>query len=255
MTSTPARRIALVDRMNAEWRSIGRSPRAIRSLRAVARHDRGLHRLVVGDGNGPPPCATPCLIVEHLRRASGRTERDEAARLFAVLLREAAGDETLGRMLVQLLLPGLLSVARRLQWGRGGEWRDPEEFFGELVATAWLVVVEWAGQDRPYAVLDLLSAVRCRLRRQLMAAKEADRRSEPLDTVSADDRPGRQESDLERLTRLLLELHRGGMGLRETQVLYARHVLGYSKAETAALSGRGRRAVAAAPGAGHGRCA
>ena len=65
------------------------------------------------------------------------------------------------------LVPGLIIVARKLQWGKGGDWRDGSEFFGDVLATTWLVLQEWSGQDRPYAVLDLLSAIRCRLRRQL----------------------------------------------------------------------------------------
>ncbi len=77
-------------------------------------------------------------------------------------------------MLVQALIPGLVTVAGKLQWGHGGEWRDGEEFFGELLSTTWLVLQEWSGQDRPYAVLDLLSAIRCRLRRQLFRSKELD---------------------------------------------------------------------------------
>ena len=80
-------------------------------------------------------------------------------------------------MLVQVLVPGLVTVAGKLQWGRGGEWQDGEGFFGELVSTTWLVLQEWSGQDRPYAVLDPPSAIRCRLRRQLFRSKEVDSRS------------------------------------------------------------------------------
>ena len=135
-------------------------------------------------------------------------------------------------------------MAGKLQWGRGGEWQDGEEFFGELLSTTWLVLQEWAGQDRPYAVLDLLSAIRCRLRRQLFRAKELGGRS------SRSARRGRcgairraAETDLEELARILIDLHREGMRPDEVQVLYAHHVLGYSIAELAALTGRDRRAL------------
>ena len=116
-----------------------------------------------------------------MRRASGRAQREEAARLVRVLLREADADPFIGRMLVQALLPGLVTVAGKLRWGQGGDWQDGEEFFGELLATTWLVLREWAGQDRPYAVLDLLSAIRCRLRRQLFRAKDLGERAATLD--------------------------------------------------------------------------
>ncbi len=75
------------------------------------------------------------------------------------------------RFLIQALLPGLLTVAKRLRWGQGGEWDDGSEFFSETLSITWMVLFEWSGQDRPYAVLDLLSAIRCRMRRQLFHAK------------------------------------------------------------------------------------
>ena len=178
-----------------------------------------------------------------MRRASGRVQREEAAHLVRVLLREADADAFVGRMLVQLLLPGLVGVAGKLQWGRGGEWQNGEEFFGELLATAWLVLQEWSGQDRPYAVLDLLSAIRCRLRRQLFRSKDLDGRSVPLGSDVLDEPSSRPETDLEELARVLIGMHHDGMRADELQVLYAHHVLGYSMAELAAMSGRDRRAL------------
>ncbi len=242
-TTASKQRVAVIDQMTAEWHSIGRSRVAVRALRDVARRDPGLSLLVFGLDNGPPPCPTPYDLVDHMRRASGRIQREEAARLVRVLLREADADPFICRMLVQVLLPGLVVVAGKLQWGRGGEWRDGEEFFAELLSTTWLVLREWSGQDRPYAALDLLSAIRCRLRRQLFRSKELGGRSMPLGPEAADEGSVRTETDLEELARLLIELHRDGMRPEEVQVLYAHHVLGYSMAELAALTGRDRRAL------------
>ncbi len=241
VTSTP--RVALIDQMAAEWHSIGRSPTAVRVLRELARRDPGLATLVLGSGPCPAPCPTPYDLVEHMRRASGRAQREEAARLLSVLLREADADPFVCRMLVQLLVPGLVTVAGKLQWGRGGEWQNGEEFFGELLATTWLVLQEWSGQDRPYAVLDLLSAIRCRLRRQLLRSKDLGGRSVPLGTDAVDEPSPRSETDLEELARILIDLHHDGMRADEIQVLYAHHVLGYSMAELVALTGRDRRAL------------
>ena len=128
-------------------------------------------------------------------------------------------------------------MAGKLRWGRGGEWQNGEEFFGELLSTTWLVLQEWSGQDRPYAVLDLLSAIRCRLRRQLFRSKDLGGRSVPLGPDVADERSSRPETDLEELARILIDLHHDGMRPDELQVLYAHHVLGYSIAELAALTG------------------
>ena len=92
-------------------------------------------------------------------------------------------------------------------------------------------------------MLDLLSAIRCRLRRQLFRSKDLDGRSVPLspDLTEAPSRSSRPETDLEELARLLIDLHRGGMRSDEVEVLYAHHVLGYSMAELSDLTGRDRR--------------
>jgi len=178
-----------------------------------------------------------------MRRASGRSEREEAARLVRVLLREAGADPFVCRMLVQVLIPGLVTVAGKLRWGQGGEWQDAEEFFGDLLSTTWLTLQSWAGQDRPYAVLDLLSAIRCRLRRQLFRTKDQGTLSVPLDPEVAPERSTRSETDLEELARILVDLHRAGMRSDEVEVLYAHHVLGYTIAELATMTGRDRRAL------------
>jgi DNA-directed RNA polymerase specialized sigma24 family protein len=230
--------------MAVEWRSIGRTGHAVRVLHEVARRDPGLARLVFGEDGGPPVCPTPCDLVAHMRRASGRAARDEAARLVRVLLREAGTDPFITRLLIQVLVPGLVSVAGKLRWGHGGDWRDGEEFFGELLTTAWCVVAEWAGQDRRYAVLDLLSAIRCRLRRQLFRSKELSRRNVSMGTEDAVDRTSSTETLLDELARALVDQGaRDDMPLEELQVLYSHSVLGYSIAELAVLTGRDRRAL------------
>jgi hypothetical protein len=228
--------------MALEWRSIGRTADAVRSLQAVARHDPGLARLVFDDDQGGPPrCPTPCDVVAHMRRASGRAQRDDAARLVRVLLREAGDDPFILRMLVQVLVPGLVNVAGKLRWGQGGDWQDGEEFFGELLATTWCVLGEWAGQDRRYAVLDLLSAIRCRVRRQLFRAKETAGRTLASGTP---DRSAPSETLLDELTRALIDQHDDGEPVDELAVLYGHSVLGYSMAELAVLTGRDRRGLA-----------
>jgi hypothetical protein len=242
-TAQMKQRVALIDQMTAEWHSVGRSPVAVRALGAVAGRDPLLSALVLGTASAPGPCPTPCDVVEHMRRASGRAQREEAAGLVRILLRESDADAFIGRMLVQALLPGLITVAGKLRWGQGGDWQDGEEFFGELLATTWLILREWAGQDRPYAVLDLLSAIRCRLRRQLFRAKDLGERAATLHQEEAAARPARAETDLEELARILVDLHRAGMRRDDVQVLYAHHVMGYSIAELATMTGRDRRAL------------
>jgi hypothetical protein len=259
-------RLEVIEQLTAEWRVTGRSGSAVRSLHAVARHDEALALLVFGSGSGDeagargsgsglgsgsgsgsgsvwvaPVCPTPCDLIDHLRRATGRTERDEAARLVSVLLRESGSDPFLTRLLVQALLPGIITLAGKLRWGRGGEWCDGEEFFGELLTMTWMVLLEWAGQDRRYAVLDLLSAIRCRMRRQLFRAKELGDKAYPQS--HADGKSRCLNTDLDELTRVLIQRHSEGMCPEEIQVLYAHNVLGYSIAELAAVTGRDRRVL------------
>ena len=68
-------------------------------------------------------------------------------------------------------------------------------------------------------------------------------RAVPLDPGVAVERSARSETDLEELARILLDLDHAGMRRDEVEVLYAHHVLGYSIAELAAMTGRDRRAL------------
>jgi hypothetical protein len=243
MPTAPTPRVVLIDQLAAEWESLGRTRHAVRALESVAKKDPGLSRLVHGTKTVPPACPTPFDLVQHLRRAKGKAEREEAARLVRVLLREAGSDPFVSRLLVQALVPGLVTVAKRLQWGKGGEWRDATEFFGDVLATTWLVLQEWCGQDRPYAVLDLLSAIRCRLRRQLFRAKDQGSHTTTLQPEHTETRAGPAETDLEKLAQLLIEQHLEGMYADDVRVLYAQHVLGFSIAELAVITGRDRRVL------------
>lgn len=248
----PAMRHGLlpIEQLNTEWRPLGRSEGAVRALHRLAQRDPHLAMLVHGapDTPGgapgaPPRCPTPCALIDHMRQATGSRGREDAAGLVRVMLREAAVDPLVVRCLVQALLPGLLTIAARLRWGQGGEWEDGSEFFSETLSTTWMVVTEWSGQDRPYAVLDLLSAIRCRMRRQLFRAKDLRQLQMPFTPDSAEPRAVASETDLEVLARTLIDLRRDGMRPEEVQVLYAHHVLGFSIAELASLTGRDRRSL------------
>ncbi len=190
-----------------------------------------------------PQCATPCDLIDYMRQATGSRAREEAAALIRTMLREAPGDALIVRFLIQALLPGLLTVAKRLRWGQGGDWDDGSEFFSETLSMTWMVLFEWSGQDRPYAVLDLLSAIRCRMRRQLFHAR--DNRQLQVHTApgASEPRATPSETDLEFLARTLIDLRREGMRAEDVEVLYAHHVLGFSIAELAKVTGRDRRSL------------
>ena len=123
-----------------------------------------------------PPCASPtsatsATCVDALRHPKDAADRARAARVIQAMLRSQGVHPLVPRAVLQAILPGLVSVARRLSWGAGGDWNGGGAFFVDLLTTAWEVVVEWAGDDRDYAVLDLLSAIRCRLRRQRLSQR------------------------------------------------------------------------------------
>ncbi len=224
------------------------------ALHRLALNDSALSALVHGEGaGGRPLCPTPYDLIEHMRLAKDRSSRNQAAAVIRLMLREGNTDPLIIRILLQALLPGMISIAARLRWGQGGDWEDAEEFFSELLSTSWLVLIDWAGQDRPYAVLDLLSAVRCRLRRQLFRAKELEQRQVHLTTETSTSNSVQSETDLERLSRGLIDLEQEGMRTDDVEVLYAHHVLGYSISELATVTGRNRRTLYARRDRGHRR--
>ena len=192
MPPTPRQRILPIEQLNTEWRTLGRSASAVYALHHLAEHDADLAALVHGPGSGspgsPPACPTPCDLIDHMRQAAGSRGREEAAALIRLMLRQSPLDPLIVRCLIQALLPGLLTIAARLRWGQGGDWDDGSEFFSETLSTTWMVVSDWAGQDRPYAVLDLLSAIRCRMRRRLFRARDLRQQQLPLTSGVAEPR-------------------------------------------------------------------
>lgn len=179
------------------------------------------------------------------RDGRGANERDRAAGLFRLMLRAGAVHPMVPRALVQALVPGLVGVGRRLAWGQGGEWESQDAFTLDALTTAWEVVVEWCGEDRAYAVLDVLSAVRCRLRRRIVrhhALHHAERLAAEDDRIVEQAATG--ESDAEELARAI-ELEGRRLDEQDAVVLYAHRVLGYSLSELSEASGHSRRFLAA----------
>ena len=240
----PRQRVALIDQMAAEWQSIGRSRSAVRALRGggPARSGPGgprPRRRTTHRRRAPPPAtsSTTCGGPRGAHSARRRLAWSGSCSGRPTSIPSSAG------CWCRSWSRASSCVAGKLQWGRGGEWQDGEEFFGELLSTAWLVLQEWSGQDRPTppSTFSPPSAA------GFGASSSGPRRSAGGQSRWAPaDRPtavARTETDLEELARMLIDLHREGMRSDEVQVLYAHHVLGYSMAELAALTGRDRRAL------------
>jgi hypothetical protein len=239
----PLPQVTPIDILNTEWNSLGRSRNAVRVLHLLAERDANMGQLVYGLTPQPRSYSTPFELVEFMTRASGRVRREQAAAVVRVLLRESDLDPLVSRFLIQALIPGMLTVASRLRWGQGGGWEDANHFFTELISTTWEVLSDWSGQDRPYAVLDVLSASRCRMRRQLFRERDLRKIQVRLTPNVLAQKTVRSETDLEELSRLLIDLRQQGMKSEEVQVMYAQHVLGYSISELASVTGRDRRAL------------
>ena len=174
---------------------------------------------------------------------NGGLDRLHRARILAALLL-GAGDPLVRRCLLQTLLPGIVSVARKLRFGEGIA-DSPRTFLADAIVEAIELLEDWAGQSRPYAGPDLLGALRCRLRRKMLADKA--RRSE-LHAARERSTKG-SDVDAEDLGRRLAVA--AAAGVTDVDLVYARCVLGHTATELAAAIGVSngtlhRRLVAAA---------
>jgi hypothetical protein len=227
-----------IRQLNAEWARISQSPASRRALERLAQAEAEIAALGLTDLG---------QLLGHLHDARTVATRNTASQLLRAMLRSAEVDPLVVRAILQALRPGLLTVAHRLRWGRDGEWADANGFFADLLACAWELAREWAGQDRPYAAPDLLSAVRCRMRRQLVSFRAAQ--TKVLLGLDLESRPARASAsgptELDELAQAIDELREQGIDPGDAAVLYGHGVLGLTMAEMAALSGRNRRTLSA----------
>jgi hypothetical protein len=162
-------------------------------------------------------------VVRALEAHGSRNVLERAA-IISVLLEEA-GDAQVHRALLQTMIPGIVSVCRQLRFG-DGIIEEPSETVGMAMGLASELMVDWAGQTRPYAAPDLLSALRGRLRRWLLKEKVARRAmcgNENRDEIAPENSP--------LLTRL--QSLRGGNYERLARITYARVFEGRTLKEVA----------------------
>lgn len=231
-------RIALrpIDQLSADWQARSRSPDSREALARLARAEETVAALGVSDLGD---------VVALLALSRHCADRTGAAKVLQAMIRSQAVHPLVPRAILQAMMPGLVAAARRLSWGSGGDWQGPGPFLADVVTTAWEVIVEWAGQDRDYAALDLLSAVRCRLRRQLLRQRDARERLalgvDPDGLRPPQWAPG--TTDLEELARAVNGAVRRDLDPFDAAVLYGNRVLGLSIAELARITGRSPRHV------------
>jgi hypothetical protein len=222
-----------IDQLTLDWRAVSRGCESKHALSLLAAKEPAVASTGAEDLGE---------LVALLRDAIGDPRGDWAPRVLQAMLRTQSVDPLIPRAILQALLPGLVTVARRLSWGSGGEWIDGGTFFSDLITTTWEVITEWRGEDRPYALLDLLSAVRCRMRRQIVG-----RRSTREVAVGPDldrrlgVRASAEISDLEVLAQAIEDLDGNQLDPTDAAVLYGNRVLGLSMTELAKMTGRSRR--------------
>jgi hypothetical protein len=193
-----------------------------------------------------PTLARHCLrdlahLVDLLEPRGGLSQL-ERAEIVAMLLEHSVEHPLLRRALLQTMLPGIVAVARRLDWGRGRS-EGPTIFLADLITATYELIVEWGGQRRAFAAPDLLNAVRCRMRRRL----EAERAPvlAPLDElVAADALPGVFDQDPTETLASLLRDHRAELDPVGAAALYGREVLGLSYRELSSMTGVSARRLA-----------
>ncbi len=245
--------------LDKDWEAVRHSPPSRAALERLAAaeplvaglraHDLGdLVELLRTSPRAGAPVRTEDAGPDETERGGAADGGDQylPAAVVRVMLRAAHVHPLVPRAIVQALTPGLFAVGRRLEWGAGGEWPDVDAFLADAVATTWEIVTEWAGNDRRYAVLDVLSAVRCRLRRRLLGhRRHVDALRGPID-----DTDGPEEgwysasSDLDHLATAIDDAWGRDLAQPDAAVLYAHRVLGYSLSELSALTGRSRRFLA-----------
>ncbi len=188
------------------------------------------------------PALDPWPTLATALRPDGPLDPTERHHLLTLLLELGRTEPLALRALLQGLLPGLLGLARRFDWGFGGPWGSPGQLVLELHELAYFVVGSWAGQHRPYAAGDILSAVRCRARRQLEAHREQRRVEVGLD-LSLAEHPtalGMASTD-----EVLLGLAATSLPQVDATVVAGRLALGLTWAELEASLGQSRRRLEA----------
>jgi len=175
-------------------------------------------------------------LVRALSPSSLRLTRNDAAGVIAAMVRGAQVDPLIPRAVVQALIPGVLTLSRRIDTANG-PWSDLDSFYADAVSVLWELTSRWAGSDRPYAAGDLLAGVRTRLRTlQQSECRHGSRRNgDPaaLDHLAASVGPSGEEL----LANVLGDAIGYGVKIADAAVIYATRVLGLSVAEVADLAG------------------
>jgi hypothetical protein len=240
--------------VRAEWLSRSRSPRAAAVFdRLVAAEEvlagagaSSLHELFASLERAGGTAAAGAGQVGAVGGATPHWE------IVAALIRRFDTDELVGLGLVAALSPGLLKVARRLDWGQGGPWPDAQCFAADLVSETWLVLREAAGTTLAYPERTVIDRLRRRLAHRRSSFQQATQREAPSDDAAlaetVDRQPGtwsepRRGSTLESLAAALAGVDHPVLRREDVRLVFETRVLGYSIAELAQRGAGCRRTL------------
>ncbi len=137
------------------WPQLGRRP----SARVSARSFISRYPFLNLDN-----AADLCDVTSALDLKSGRSQESKA-QILSALLRDAS-DPELRQALTVALIPGFHNEAAKLQ--RALKLDPGASLVSSMITAGDEIIDRWAGQDRPYAGPDILSAARSSVRREVL---------------------------------------------------------------------------------------
>jgi hypothetical protein len=216
-----------IQRLRSEWQALGTAPPSRSACHRLAESEPVVAALEVDD---------LAELISVLSLSSDRLSRHEAAAVITAMLRSADVDALISRAIIQALIPGVLALSRRIDIA-GGPWCDLDAFYADAISALWELTMNWSGTYRPYAVGDLLSAVRTRMR-TLQASEHRHRSRQASNPDALDILPasiGRTGQEL--LAAAITDATGNGLNVADGAILYATRVLGMSLGEVANLAG------------------
>jgi hypothetical protein len=198
----------LLERLDIEWTHLRTSRRALRTARTWASRypDHPLADLV-----------TELADLEQIRQATQR--RDGAERLddtiLLALVELARSDELAGRIVLQHLLPALISNARRYR-----SYTDRTDPITQIVPAAWLAIRSYdVDRRRHHVAASLISdSVFQAFRRQLRRCAASEEPTAPMSFANAAHHDG-PASALDEFVTVLRDARRAGVPAYDLDLL------------------------------------
>lgn len=156
----------LSDRLDAEWQHTATSRRTLRTIRSWSDH------VPTTDIRWFAHLADAQQLVDATQRSAG----EDGNRLLLLLVQFAQHDEIAGRIVVQRLLPGLISAAAKYRFL--SEVGDPVE---DAVGAAWIAIRNYnvAKRTRHVAAAVISDAIYLAFRRESRRQHPAETSTEP----------------------------------------------------------------------------